>query len=108
MIQLADLNGDGGVDQQDLDMFVVQFKIIKAANGNFSVDLNGDGAVTNFEHRWPLIDLNGSGRVSLEDHDRRMINGTLVSDIDLIRLAWTDENNPFPDMQAIAERMANN
>ncbi len=95
--QLADLDGNGAVDRKDLEIF--KDKLIVIENGRFGAaiteDLNGDGVVDISERCWPTIDLNGSGRASYEEGDKRMVAGKLRSDLEIIEAAWTDQTETF-------------
>jgi len=89
---LADLNGDNKVDSQDMDVF--RSDLITLEGGRFGgwirKDLNGDGIVDKFERCWPVIDLNGSGRASYDPEDARMVGGSMLSDLEVLKAAWTD------------------
>ncbi len=89
---LADLNSDSKVDSSDLKIF--KSKLIAIEGGRFgeriSEDLNGDGVVNEYERCWPLIDLNGSGRASYDPNDARLIAGTMMSDLEVLKAAWSD------------------
>jgi subtilisin family serine protease len=89
---LADLNGDGKVDADDLLIFKAQLTEIEAAKNSeepFTSDLNGDGVVDGRERCYPRIDLNGSGRASYDPADMQPILGVRRSDLDVMELAWT-------------------
>jgi hypothetical protein len=89
---LADLNGDGKVDAEDLEIFKTHLTAIEAAKTSdepFTIDLNGDGAIDARERCFPRIDLNGSGRAAYDPSDMRVILGVPRSDLDVMELAWT-------------------
>ena len=95
---LADLNGDGAVDDADLAIFKSQLHEIAAnrlTGAPFLHDLNGDGIVDNNECHWPAADLNGSGSVSLALNDKRSVIGVPRSDLDVMELAWTKGKDDF-------------
>lgn len=97
---LADLNGDGKVDIADLELFKAQMVTIENAKYGaqpIEQDLNGDGVIDGAERCWPRIDLNGSGRASYDLSDVRTILGQPRSDLDMMRLAWTDTTKTFDD-----------
>lgn len=95
---LADLNGDGKVDAADLAIFktdIVAMETARYGAEPIATDLNGDGKVDEYELCYPLIDLNGSGRASYDPVDQRPVLGALHSDLDVLRLAWTDTTKTF-------------
>lgn len=95
---LADLNGDGLVDEQDLAIFQQQLDEVydNRLNGTaFTADLNGDGVVDNQECNWPLADLNGSGAVSLDPRDARPLLGGRRTDVEILQLAWSKGKDDF-------------
>ncbi len=93
LTNLADLNGDSKVDSADLDIF--RNDLIAIESGRFgewiNQDLNRDGTIDDNERCWPLIDLNGSGRASYDTDDARMIGGSMLSDLEVLKAAWTDK-----------------
>lgn len=95
--RLADLNEDGNVDAADLDQF--RTDLIEIENGRYggaiTEDLNGDGAIDDYERCWPKIDLNGSGRASYDAVDKRLVAGEMKSDLEVMRSAWTDPAETF-------------
>ncbi|KUO55012.1 MAG: hypothetical protein APF80_10335 [Alphaproteobacteria bacterium BRH_c36] len=95
--RLADLNEDGKVDAADLAVFKDDLIALEGGRygGTISVDLNGDGIVDNTERCWPRIDLNGSGRASYDASDKRLVGGVMRSDLDVLRMAWSDETGTF-------------
>lgn len=100
---LADLNGDGKVDEEDLAIFQQQLDEIYDNRMNgvaFTSDLNGDGIVDNHECHWPLADLNGSGFASLDSRDGRPVLGVRRTDLELLQLAWSAGKDDF--LRAIA------
>ena len=94
---LADLNGDGQVGPQDLAIF--KNDLLSHQGGRFGgriqVDLNGDGVIDDSERCWPRIDLNGSGRGSDDSADVRPLAGATRSDLEVLRMAWTDPTRTF-------------
>lgn len=95
---IVDLNGDENVDSGDLEIFkqhLIQIMEADAGGAAISTDLNGDGNINDDERCWPLIDFNGSGKVSLDAADARPVRGALRSDLDVLRLAWTDQATDF-------------
>ena len=97
---LADLNDDAKVDSADLAIFKKQMITIESAKfgaQTIDEDLNGDGRIDNTERCWPRIDLNGSGRASGDPADARLILGEQRSDLDMIKLGWTDQTKSFED-----------
>lgn len=97
LVELADLNGDGKVDAADLAVFKADLTSLLEGRfgGEITRDLNGDGVVDQFERCWPRIDLNGSGRASIEPSDVRAVGGVMRSDVDVIEAAWTDQATTF-------------
>ena len=97
--RLADLNSDNRVDSDDLATFRLHraalTTVFRSTNGRYFFDLNGNGAIEDNEHWFPRIDLNGSGVAGETDDDLRCINGQPVSDLDVLRLAWTDNRVSF-------------
>lgn len=94
---IADLDGDGKVDAQDIEVFKLNLLAIEGGRfgGRIEKDLNSDGVVDSDERCWPRIDLNGSGRASYDPADLRPILGTMRSDLDVLRMAWTDPIQSF-------------
>lgn len=95
---LVDLDGDEQVARSDLEIFkqhLLQIMEEDAGGEPISLDLNGDGDVNGNERSWPLIDFNGSGKVSFADEDVRPVAGRSMSDLDVIRSAWTDSAIDF-------------
>ena len=95
---LADLNGDGQVDPQDLAIFKNDLLAIEGGRfggGRIQADLNGDGVIDDSERCWPRIDLNGSGRGSYDLADARPLAGATRSDLEVLRMAWTDPTRTF-------------
>ena len=88
---LADLNGDGRVDEEDLRIFVSQMEILHAARTRGTPivdDLNGDGVKGRLECAFPLADLNGSGTAEMGSADKRMFAGKLRTDAEAFVFAW--------------------
>ncbi|MDX2259914.1 MAG: S8 family serine peptidase [Hyphomicrobiaceae bacterium] len=94
---LADLNGDGRVDEGDIAKFRDDMLVLEAARygADINVDLNGDGRIDGNERCFPRIDLNGSGLASYDASDVRSLDGAPRSDLDMIRAAWGDELKTF-------------
>lgn len=90
---LADLNADGTVDATDLALFkrhqVAMTTVFKSTLGSYFYDHNENGQVEDNEHWYPRIDLNGSGRIDLRDSRKGCLNGRPVSDLDVIKRAWS-------------------
>lgn len=98
--ELADFNGDGKVDVQDLQIFKDHYSAIIAARATGAVpkiDLNGDGTVDADECSWPLIDLGGRGGPPTSLSDNHWLGGSLHTDLELIRAGWTDDTVTFSD-----------
>jgi subtilisin family serine protease len=97
LTRLADLNNDGRVDAADLEVFIRDMTAIQEGRfeGQITRDLNNDGVVDANERCWPRIDLNGSGRASLDPSDIRAVGGAVRSDLDIIEAAWTDTAQSF-------------
>jgi subtilisin family serine protease len=97
LTRLADLNDDGRVDAADLEIFIRDMTAIQ--DGRFGAaitrDLNGDGVIDDYERCWPRIDLNGTGRASLDPSDARPLGGATRSDLDIMEAAWTDTTQSF-------------
>ena len=88
--RLADLDGNGSVDADDVRTFVKSLMAIETAAATeapFTEDLNGDGIVDDNECHFPRIDLNGDGQASV-----REVKGARIpfvkSDIAPIESAW--------------------
>lgn len=94
---LADLNGDGQVGPPDLEIFKSDLLAIEGGRfgGRIQADLNGDGVVDDSERCWPRIDFNGSGRGSYDAADARPLAGATRSDLEVLRMAWTDQTRTF-------------
>lgn len=95
---LADLDGDGRVDEDDLAIVKQQMAVLEAARrsgGRIEVDLNGDSEVDDDERCWPIVDLNGSGRASLDVTDMVQLAGQPRSDLDALQLAWNEVEKDF-------------
>lgn len=101
---LADLDRDGVVDEADLAILLQQLDEIYDNRLNasaFSADLNEDGVVDNNECLFPVADLNGSGRLSLDGTDTRVILGARRSDLDVLQLAWSKGAEDFARATAL-------
>jgi subtilisin family serine protease len=91
---LADLNGDGNVDADDLATYrrhrQAMTTVFRSTLGSYFLDLNDNGEIEDNEHWWPRIDLNGSGLADLNPGDDapRCIEGKPATDLDVIRDAW--------------------
>ncbi|MCB1509935.1 MAG: S8 family serine peptidase [Hyphomicrobiaceae bacterium] len=94
---LADLNGDGEVNADDIETYRRHYLAMTTASaiGRYFFDLNLDGRVEDNEHWYPRIDLNGSGSASSDPVDRRCIKQQLSNDLDVIYRAWTDKKTTF-------------
>lgn len=94
---LADLNEDGQVDGKDLDAFKADLVTLESGRFGEAItqDLNGDGLVDHTERCWPRVDLNGSGRASYDAQDKRLVAGAMLSDLDVLEAAWTDDTQTF-------------
>lgn len=105
LVELADLNGDSKVDTADLAQFKAD--LISLLEGRFggeiTRDLNGDSVVDEFERCWPRIDLNGSGRASIDPTDVRAVGGVMRSDLDVLEAAWTDQTTTFKSAAETAD-----
>jgi subtilisin family serine protease len=91
---LADLDGDGRVDEDDLLIVKQQMAVLEAARqtaGRIEIDLNGDGDIDDDERCWPVVDFNGSGRASLDMTDQVQIGDQPRGDLDAMQLAWTTD-----------------
>ncbi len=109
---LADLTGDGKVDAADVEEFKRQLVLLEEAKfgaNAIETDLNGDGQIDEYERCWPRIDLNGSGRASYQPEDTRLILGEQRSDLDMLKMSWTDTTTTFEQTlkaSGLAELMA--
>lgn len=98
LIRLVDLNRDGKVDIEDMKIFRGHLSAItenRTKGAAFTEDLNGDGVIDANECNWPLIDFNGSGTASLLQSDQGLVLGTMRTDLDVMKLAWTDKTKDF-------------
>ncbi|HSK38748.1 MAG TPA: S8 family serine peptidase, partial [Arenibaculum sp.] len=103
LVDLADLNADGAVDEADYEILEQDWSLLQAGGASFTRDLNGDGIVNGLETAWPMIDLNGSGTASSDPQDRRLVLGRLMSDLDVLRNAWTDDALMFSEASGQTE-----
>jgi subtilisin family serine protease len=93
---LADLTGDGRVDLADFNKFKAALHQVEGTPIGAAEDLNGDGvigpAAPNIpgENVWPRADLNGSGRLSRDDADKRSVKGESLSDLEVMMKVWQD------------------
>jgi hypothetical protein len=90
---LADLNDSGRVDMDDFKMFQDALHQVEGpATEKGADDLNGDGVSgTNEEENvWPRADLNGSGRLSRDEKDRRRVKGRDCTDLEVMMRVWKD------------------
>jgi subtilisin family serine protease len=94
---LADIDGDGRVNEDDLQLVKAQMAVLEAARsgGRIEADLNGDGDIDDDERCWPVVDLNGSGRGSLDVTDLVQLAGQPRGDLDAVQLGWTDTAKDF-------------
>ena len=91
---LADLNGDGRIDEEDLKIFVHQMEVLRAARSTgaaITEDLNGDGLKGKLECAFPLADLNGSGIAAMGTADKQMVGGKPRTDAEVLDFAWTGD-----------------
>lgn len=89
--RLADLDGNGLVDADDVRMFIRSLAAIETAAATeaaFTEDLNGDGVVDDNECFFPRIDLNGDGEASIRESKAARVP-FLKSDIAPIETAWS-------------------
>ena len=89
--RLADLDGNGTIDADDVKLFARALIAIEAAAATetaFSEDLNGDGLIDDNECHFPRIDLNGDGQASVREAKAARISA-LKSDVAPIETAWT-------------------
>ena len=89
--RLADLDGNGTIDADDVKLFARALIAIEAAAATeavFSEDLNGDGLIDDNECHFPRIDLNGDGQASVREAKAARVSA-LKSDIAPIETAWT-------------------
>jgi subtilisin family serine protease len=97
---LADLSGDGRVDMADFIKFKAALHQVEGTPIGPLEDLNGDGVLTPTgpndpgENVWPRADLNGSGRLSRDSADRRILKGELFSDLEVMMKVWQDTTVP--------------
>ncbi len=95
---LVDLNGDGKVDEADMEIYKNELAVIADANANgtkIALDLNGDGNIDDDERCWPLINFNGNGKVAITDADARNVGGVMRNDLQVMEAAWTDTSKSF-------------
>jgi Zn-dependent metalloprotease len=89
--RLADLDGNGTVDAEDVKFFVRSLSAIEAAAATeapFTEDLNGDGVVDDNECHFPRIDLNGDGQASVREAKASRV-AAVKSDVSPIEAAWS-------------------
>ncbi|OYW55006.1 MAG: hypothetical protein B7Y80_08980 [Hyphomicrobium sp. 32-62-53] len=89
--RIADLDGNGKVDAEDVKFFVRSLAAIESAAATeaaFTDDLNGDGVVDDNECHFPRIDLNGDGQASVREAKASSIP-FVKSDIAPIETAWS-------------------
>jgi subtilisin family serine protease len=80
LTDLADLNSDGKVDMADFQIFKAAIERLKTLTPAEQVDGNN----------CPRTNLNGSGHLSSDPKDRRLVKGEQMSDLDVMMRAWTD------------------
>ncbi len=101
---LADLNGDGIVNSDDLATYKrhneAMTSVFQSTLGSYFFDLNENGQVEDNEHWYPRIDLNGSGHARSDASDKRCVGGKPVTDLGVIRLAWERKNEESFDQVA--------
>ena len=115
---LADLNNDGKVGRQDLVAFKeslasLQLIALRAAGspagsliasaGPAPGDLNNDGLPDAGQVWWPRADLNGSGLATATAGDERSLCNGVMTDLDIIKLAWQDQTETFDRVMAELE-----
>jgi len=88
--RLADLDGNGTVDAEDVKAFARALAAIETAAATeaaFTDDLNGDGVVDDNECHFPRIDLNGDGQASVREAKAARVP-FVKSDLAPIETAW--------------------
>jgi Zn-dependent metalloprotease len=88
--RLADLDGNGTVDADDVKAFaraLIAIETAAATEAAFTEDLNGDGVIDDNECHFPRIDLNGDGQASLREAKAARIP-FVKSDLAPIESAW--------------------
>lgn len=97
---LANLDGTGGVDFADFEIFRKAFRQVRA--NSFVEDLNGDGPGKPDlnEGNFPRADLNGDGHISSTDTSF-VPNVGNVTDLQVMMRVWTDtsvDKNTLPTL----------
>ncbi|MCU0954942.1 MAG: M4 family metallopeptidase [Hyphomicrobium sp.] len=89
--RLADLDGNGTVDADDVRMFVRGLAAIETAAATeaaFTDDLNGDGVIDDNECYFPRIDLDGDGEASVREAKAARVP-FVRSDLAPIETSWS-------------------
>lgn len=89
LLDLADFDHNGKVDEADADAFNAALKEVSdvAMGGTFKNDLNRDGVVDKNEAHFSRFDLNGSGTLSDAPADKRELFGKSLSDREVLQEA---------------------
>jgi hypothetical protein len=80
----------------DFEVFRAALREVEGRPGARRLDLNLDGQTDDvaIENNWPRTDLNGSGKLSRDPADRRMVKGRLSSDLEVMMRVWQDPSVP--------------
>ena len=100
-LDLADRNGDGIVNREDLKEYSRELRQFRATAA-LEINTPSPGGTTN-THRFSRGDLNGDGRLSPNEKLDVPVLGT-VSDLDIIRLVWSDPDIPGSDLEKLLDK----
>jgi subtilisin family serine protease len=97
---LADLDQSGRVDMADFEIFRAALRQVEGTSTDPAKDLNGDGVVGSKEEEnvWPRTDLNGSGSLSRDTRDRKLVKGRDSTDLEVMMRVWQDATVAASDL----------
>jgi hypothetical protein len=84
----------------DFEIFRAALRQVEGTSTDPAKDLNGDGVVGSKEEEnvWPRTDLNGSGSLSRDTRDRKLVKGRDSTDLEVMMRVWQDATVAASDL----------